>query len=407
VYDDFGQLTSQESPVTGITEYAYDSAGNLTQMTDANHATSTRTYDVLNRATTATATRGASSEVVSWSYDDGTADRFGVGRLAAMTDPSGSTTYRYERRGLLRDETRSLAGAQYTYTTRFEYDADGNRAVVRYPSTQLVVQYGFDYAGRATSASEVVNAAVYLPFGPLASLTFANGTTQSLLYDARYRVTSNTLAGPSTIAQYTYGYDAAGNVTSLLDATDATYDRTFQYDDLHRLVVANTGASLWRRGNYTWDAMGNLRTLKLGEIEKGPTEPVDLARPTRGRIESQENLPRGRSSSFSYAGTTPRLSTVTTNDLDRPVGSDAAGNETSYVATRTYSPRNLLASVTDAGEPDLQFSGLKIEGFWQKDMGQQVCACDKYCTFQVVGCSGDLSWAESLCAGWPVVLQQF
>jgi RHS repeat-associated protein len=351
VYDDFGQVAAQMSPVTGTTSYAYDSAGNTTQMTDANGATTTRAYDSLNRITTATSTRGPASEVVSWAYDDPTAGRFAVGRLASMTDPSGSTAYRYERRGLLRDETRALAGAQYTYTTGFQYDADGNRSLIKYPSTQLTVQYGFDHAGRPTSASDLVTAATYLPFGPLARLTFVNGTTQTLAHDTRYRVTSNTLAGSSTIAQYTYGYDAAGNITSLLDATDGTYDRAFQYDDLNRLVVANTGTSLWRRGSYTWDAMGNLLTLKLGEIEKGPTDPGDLLRPTRGGLRSQENLPRGRSMSFAYAGTTPRLADITTNDLTRSVSSDPAGNETSYVATRAYSPRNLLAQVTDSTEP--------------------------------------------------------
>jgi RHS repeat-associated protein len=352
VYDDFGQLTSQESPVTGTTAYAYDSAGNLAQMTDANGATTSRVYDALSRVTTATSVLATKSEVVSWSYDNPTSGRFAIGRLASMTDPSGSTAYHYERRGLLRDETRTFTGAQYSYTTAFQYDADGNRAVVKYPSTQLTVTYGFDYAGRSTSASNLVAAATYLPFGPVKSLSFANGTTQTLGYDARYRVTSNSLAGANTtLAQYTYGYDASGNITSILDATDSGYDRTFQYDDLNRLITANTGAALWRHGGYTWDAMGNLLSLELGEIEKGPTDPLDALRDRRYRLRTQENLPLGRSSSFAYEGTTPRLLEVMTNDLSRPVGYDPGGNETSYVATRTYSPRNLLAEVTDPGEP--------------------------------------------------------
>jgi RHS repeat-associated protein len=353
VYDDFGQMTSQESRVTSTTVYAYDSVGNLTQMTDARGVTTTRVYDAMNRVTTATSTLFPKSEVVSWSYDDPTAGRFAIGRLAAMTDPSGSTAYHYERRGLLRDETRTLTGAQYTYTTGFQYDADGNRAVVKYPSTQLTVQYGFDYAGRPTSASNLVTTASYLPFGPLKNLSFANGTTQTLGYDARYRVTSNSLGvtGQNPLAQYTYGYDATGNITSILDATDPGYDRTFQYDGLNRLITANTGPALWRSGSYTWDAMGNMRSLKLGEIAKGPTDPLDAARHHRDRFQVEENVPLGRSSSFAYSGSTSRLLEVTTNDLARPVGSDPAGNETSYVATRTYSLRNLLATVTDPGEP--------------------------------------------------------
>ncbi|MDP9190151.1 MAG: RHS domain-containing protein [Acidobacteriota bacterium] len=356
IYDDFGQLSRQQSPVTGTTTYAYDGAGNLMQLTDANGATTTRLYDALDRVTTATSTLAAATEVVSWSYDDATAGRFAIGRLASMTDPSGSTAYSYERRGLLRDETRTLTGAQYTYTTAFEYDADGNRAAVKYPSTQLTVQYGFDYAGRPTSASGFVTAAEYLPFGPLKSLSFANGTTQSMAHDTRYRISSNSLIDSNTIAQYTYTHDAASNITLILDATDPTYDRTFQYDDLNRLVTLDTGTSLWRRGSYSWDAMGNMLSLKLGEIEKGPTDPLDQFRDPRKWLRTEENIPLGRSSTFTYdetgAGTTTaRLSEVTTNDLSRPVTYDDAGNETAYVATRVHSPRNLLAKVTDPSEP--------------------------------------------------------
>ncbi|HYC62727.1 MAG TPA: RHS repeat-associated core domain-containing protein [Thermoanaerobaculia bacterium] len=364
VYDDFGQMASQQSPVTGATTYAYDSAGNLTQMTDARGATTTRLYDALNRVTSATSTLGASSESVTWSYDDPASGRFAIGRLSSMTDPSGSTAYHYERRGLLRKEARVLTGAQYTYDTAYEYDGDGNRAVIAYPSTQTTVEYGFDHAGRPTSASGTITNATYLPFGPLTSLTFANGTTQTMSYDARYRMTSNTLGtAQSTLAQYAYTYDAAGNITGILDAMDHAYDRTFGYDDLDRLITANTGSALWQRGSYAWDGMGNILSLKLGEVVQGPADPLDLARHRRERLRADENVPLGRTTYFVYDGTTPRLEGLGLLDpapdggggpavvLNRPVTTDAAGNETAFVATRTYSPRNLLAAVTDVSEP--------------------------------------------------------
>lgn len=61
-------------------------------------------------------------------------------------------------------------------------------------------------------------------------------------------------------------------------------------------------------------------SLKLGKIEKGPIEPGDLARPPHRRVQTQENVPLGRSSSFAYNGTTPRLLEIVTNDLSCPVG---------------------------------------------------------------------------------------
>jgi RHS repeat-associated protein len=164
-----------------------------------------------------------------------------------------------------------------------------------------------------------------------------------------------------TLARYHYEYDSAGNILGIRDSLDSTYDRTFQYDDLHRLTVANTGTSLWGRGSFAWDAMGNIQSLKLGDIEPGPTDPLDAAHRRRAVLRAQEgepggppfgdNKPLGRTSTFRYSGTTPRLAAVSTNELEHSVNYDPAGNETSYLISRTYSPRNLLAEVIDPGEP--------------------------------------------------------
>jgi hypothetical protein len=44
-----------------------------------------------------------------------------------------------------------------------------------------------------------------------------------------------------------YTSDDAGNITAIADAIDATYNRTFGYDDLSRLTAASTGTSRWLR----------------------------------------------------------------------------------------------------------------------------------------------------------------
>ena len=104
-------------------------------------------------------------------------------------------------------------------------------------------------------------------------------------YDARYRMRSNSLLlGQNALAQYAYGHDVAGNITSILDATDSAYDRTFQYDDLNRLITAtaNTGAALWRRGSYTWDAMGTCCRSSWGRSKK--VRPIRSMRYATGAI---------------------------------------------------------------------------------------------------------------------------
>lgn len=336
-YDDFRRIQTQTSPVTGTTYYTYDQAGNLTLYTDANSATTTRVYDAANRVTSATSSRtGFSTEMVSWTYDDSTTGNYGLGRAATMTDPQGSTNYAYDRRGLLRSAALQPAGgfSGGTYTSGYKYDANANRTTITYPSGR-VVNYTFDVADRpisasasAPSAQTYVSAAApatYYPFGPLHSVTFGTGTiTRTVTYDQRYRPAENKLvAGASTRADYVYHEDGAANITQLHDAVNPSYNRDFGYDDLNRLTTANSGAALWgtASGNgYTYDAMGNVLSVALGTT---------------------------RTATFTYIGSTPMLSSVTETGLGtHSVSYDAAGNELSYVGTRTYSPRNLQDSVT-------------------------------------------------------------
>lgn len=315
-YDDFGRMISQTSPVTGVTTYVYDPASNLISTTDANSATTTRAYDALNRVTSA-ASSGVSTESVSWSYDG--EGPFSQGRLATMTDPTGSTSYRYERRGALLLEQKTIGSA--TYSTGFQYDTDGNRASMTYPSGRTVT-YTFDFADRPYSASSagnsVVSSVTYLPFGPMLQQLFGNGTTKTMQYDSRYRPLENKLTGPlGPIADYTYQEDGAGNILQIHDAIDPTYNRDFGYDDLNRLTTANSGSALWGAGSYSYDAMGNLLASSLGS----------------------------RATAFAYSGTTPKLANVVENGTAKNVTYDAAGNELAIGASSfDYSARNQLVA---------------------------------------------------------------
>ena len=336
-YDDFRRIQSQASPVTGTTAYTYDPAGNLTQSTDANNAATTRTYDAANRLLTASSARsGVATELVSYVYDDAapTQLKYRQGRLTSMTDPSGSTTYAYERRGLLRKEAKTID--PNTYTLSYGYDANGNRNSVTYPSGRIVT-YVFDFADRPLSATSgatsYVSGAVYQPFGPESSLTygtFPTTMTRTMIFDQRYRPMRLTLQGSSTIYDYKYGEDGVGNILSVCDATVtcttspvAAFDRVFTYDDLNRLTTAKSGTSLWGSGSsngFTYDAMGNTTSLTLGS----------------------------RVVNFSYVQNgghpTSKLSTASDHS-PTAVTYDAAGNETGVGSgTFTYSSRNYLAS---------------------------------------------------------------
>lgn len=106
-----------------------------------------------------------------------------------------------------------------------------------------------------------------------------------------------------------------------------------------------TGSALWGTGSYAYDAMGNLMSRSLG------VPPVDdgtvLSVPGRHLRATTAVTGQVDRLGFTFLGTTPKISFVTSNGLDHTVMYDSAGNETGYLATRTYSPRNLMSAVTD------------------------------------------------------------
>jgi RHS repeat-associated protein len=250
--------------------------------------------------------------------------------------PGGKSAHVWRRRGscwtlatafaLLVASTFAQAPSATTSTTRYTYDADGNRTSITYPSGN-VVTYTYDYADRPSSGSSggttLVGSTVYLPFGPPTQIAYGNGTTETMVFNNRYQLEQKKLTGPAgVIAQYDYQEDAAGNITQIHDATDPTYNRDFAYDDLNRLLAANGGTSLWGMGTYTYDLMGNMRSNSVTPAK-----------------------------AFSYDGTTSKLLAVSTGGVSRSLSYDAAGNETGYIANRTYSPRNQLLSVADSSPP--------------------------------------------------------
>jgi len=327
-HDDFGRLRSENSPTTGITSFAYDPDRNLVTKTDANGAQTTFTYDGVNRVLTSTSTRtGFTPESVTWTYD-GTGVAFGKGRLTSVSDPTGSNTFTYERRGLLKTETPTISGN--SYPLGYGYDLNSNRTTLTY-SNGTIATYGFDWADRADSvsygSSQIISSAAYEPFGPLASLTFGNGTSQTISYNQRYQPTENKLKHSSTtIADLLYAEDGVGNITQIHDSLNSAYNRDFgPYDDLNRLTTANSGASLWgsATGNgYTYDNMGNIKAIQLGTAH---------------------------TASLSYSTTLPKLTSVTDNTQNggvaQSISYDAAGNQTAVGGnTYSYTPRNLLAA---------------------------------------------------------------
>ncbi|MGA4285882.1 RHS repeat-associated core domain-containing protein [Ralstonia nicotianae] len=172
------------------TQYAYDTVGNLTQITDPRGLVTTLTYDALGRRTKVQgppATPGGAVPTVVFNYD-------GQDRVRQITDP------------------RSLV-------TAYTVDGLGNTTAQQSPDTGT------------TNAT-------YDPVGNLTSRTDARGKTTTYSYDALNRPTRVAYAsGTPTVLEYDGGTSPQPtDIGQLTRMTDESGSTRFQYDGFGNLL---------------------------------------------------------------------------------------------------------------------------------------------------------------------------
>ena len=103
--------------------------------------------------------------------------------------------------------------------TTFKFSASDFYRIHTNPSWELI------------QGPDVVTNVSYLPFGPLAGFSYANGQDVVYSYDQDHRVTDiETTDGVTGVQDLAYSYDAAGNAKQIADAVDATRTQDFSYD---------------------------------------------------------------------------------------------------------------------------------------------------------------------------------
>lgn len=283
----FGNLVRQESPDTGIINMTYDETGLLKTRTDARGITATFGYDILNRLTTVV--YPDSSRNVGFGYDASpsecpSAQRFHIGRVARMTDASGTTIYCYDRFGYPTRKVQITQGRSYVVA----YDrappsgsngsgvllrprpADGHLYALTYPDgTRVKISRN---AQRQPSAVTVTLAsgqtqtllsdAVYYPFGAVSQWTYGNGRVIRRSRNQNYEPGFIEDNGPGGIS-IGYWFDAAGNLESLRRAGQADPAmRKYKYDGLNRLTEVRSGGDNALLQSYAYDKTGN-RSSKM------------------------------------------------------------------------------------------------------------------------------------------------
>jgi len=192
------------------------------------------------------------------------------GRRTGMTDAAGTTHYKYDTRGRLIQEARTISGANYT--TSFGYDSADRLTAITYPTGETVTQTyngrGFPYSVSGSLAGNVVPCTFYNKLGAPTRIFFGNGMctnfgywdvggyydTAGGFYGRLWEVKTYKIAGPVQDVQHTW--DAGGNLLSRYDV-NAGETETFACDFLDRL----TGVSGPYSHTYSYNAIGNILSM--------------------------------------------------------------------------------------------------------------------------------------------------
>src|SRR5919109_261689 len=294
-------LVQRIDPLGNTTRYGYDSAGNLTSITTPLGNKTTLGYDGAGRLTSLVEPRGnvsgANPANFTWKYGYDNSDD-----LTSQTDPLGNLTQiAYDPAGNLSIRTEAK-----THKTSYDYDANNRLITVTASDGASKTRYGFDEVGN------------------LKTRTDANNHMTSYGYDAANRLTS--VLTPRN-EQWTYGYNANGDVTSLVDAngnasaTAGDGTTTFGYDNRDRLTSVCFKSKCPSPNDpfirWTYDPVGN----RLSEARPGNT--------TNYSYNADDELTAAGTTSYGY---------------------DANGNETA-AGSRSfgYDLSNRLASTVNAG----------------------------------------------------------
>lgn len=382
-YNSDGQVTRILRPGGAFDDYAYDERGNLKSATNA-HGTVSLQYDALDRLTRVEYANGrwlqydynAGSQLVSLTDHAGNATQYAydeLGRLSELTDTSDDliVRYAYDSTGRMLREDRGNG----TYTT-YAYDAAGRLLHLVHHAPDDSINSRFDYTydtlGRRVAMETLDGEWTYGydALGQLTSAEFASTNPaipdQGLeyFYDAagnRTRTIENgvvTLYGVNNRNQYTtvgdavYTYDADGNLTRIEDGGDVT---TYEYDDESRLIGVTTPTETW---SYEYDALGNrIATVHEGQRTEYLIDPTGLGNVQAeydgtGNLIAHYNHGLGLESRSSGG----QAAYYDFNGIGSTVGlSDATG---AYVNEYRYEPYgDLLTPATEAITNPFEFVG--------------------------------------------------
>ncbi|GAA4201795.1 RHS repeat-associated core domain-containing protein [Actinocatenispora rupis] len=262
-YDIRGFKTKSEDPDTGTTTSTYDNGGELTSVTDARNITLAYSYDKIGRKTGEYLGDTNGLQLAGWAYDTLPG---GKGLPVSSTRYDGSDAYTesvdgYDATGRPTGSTVTIPTSQGalagSYDTTTTYNPDGAVATTTLPAAggmkAETLRYSHDPLGAVTQmySTNGGNYVYGMTYGADGSLVqrflgkYGSRVEEDYSYeDGTHRLTETKVltekTGATPVSQAQYGYDPAGNVTSITDTADQNDRQCFQYDYLDRLTDAWT-----------------------------------------------------------------------------------------------------------------------------------------------------------------------
>jgi RHS repeat-associated protein len=260
-YDLTGEKTSLNDPDTGTWAYTYDAAGNLQTQQDGSGTVIWNGYDNLNRLTQQRETNSAGAFLARYDYD--TAFK-GALDWAQSYEAAGTITHNYTAYNVAGQPTAEnwvIPGpAGGTYATTTTYTESGTTYQMRYPANNtggLGETVALDYYNRnglprsltsATNGTTYVRDTTYLPSGNIAQIELGPSGSGALKARGYDPVTQQLTAiwdieygGTDTTVQLMgYDHDLAGNITRIDRVGYGVQSECLGYDHLNRLDDAFT-----------------------------------------------------------------------------------------------------------------------------------------------------------------------
>lgn len=255
VYDSKYFLTSETNPETGVTTYGRDNAGNMTTKVVGASGTTSYTYDGQNRLKLVTYPGNTPS--VTNNYDK-------TGKLLSVQRSDGTVrSYEYNQNGSM---TREQLNATFYYINSiatYDYNLNDQLIGIQYPNTNNYVRYSVDALGRPVSIDGYITSVSYWSSGQIKQINYANGTVTNYGQNSRlWPATFSTKnASGSLYLNSSYTYDSVGNLKSIADSTDSSFNRTLGYDALNRLIGTS---GPWGTGSIAYNGIGNITSQTFG-----------------------------------------------------------------------------------------------------------------------------------------------